>query len=218
VHDQFPEERKRMMIRHALFLLFLLCSSLPAADAAPEAGKLPPVQPDAGKEGLEIGRLVVYGDDMMFVIKEPKGWLGDMEKAKHGDAAVVLSREDKAATENGTTISVRVSRKVDENTKEDLLHDMQGFRERYPDAQFKDLKAKHPSFKIFPKIFSVPGKRYDYVTFLNPGKKVPFLFTVVMQTGQRTASKEELDAYREVVRSVEYISQEGVKPPEKAAP
>jgi hypothetical protein len=192
-----------VMKRSLLLPLFLLFALLPGLARSEEEERKP-------------GPLVVYGDDLMFTVKEPVGWIGDVEKAKHVQAAVVLYPEQETFEEKSAVIAVQVSGKIDENTQEDLAHDMQGFRERYPDVEFLDLSVKHPSYKSFSKVFSIPNSHYEYVTFLNPGKKAPFLFSVILNTGSRQAENEELEAYRDVVQSLEYIPQDGVKPPKKA--
>jgi len=178
----------------ALFILLLLPGTvLPAEERTP-------------------GPLVVYGDDFMFVIKEPKGWQGDIENAPKLSAGVVLYREKESFEKHSILIIVRMARKVDENTAEDLAFEMSGFHTRYPDAVFGELQAKHPSYASFSKVFSIPKSRHEYVTFLNPGKASPYLFSVAMDTGMRKATAEELQVYREVVRSLEFIPQDGVKP------
>jgi hypothetical protein len=108
-----------MMKRSLLLSLFLLLALLPGMARSEEEKRVP-------------GPLVVFSDDLMFAIKEPKGWIGDIEKARHGDAAVALYKEDETFEEHSALIAVRVSTKVDENTREDLAHDMQEFRESYP--------------------------------------------------------------------------------------
>jgi hypothetical protein len=194
------------LMRSAVHATLLLLALLPGTARSQE------------QEGRIPGPMVVYSDKVMFTVKEPKGWVGDIQNAKHIEAAVVLYRENEAQSADATLIAVQVASKVDENTRADLAHDMEGFRERYPAVQFGDLAVKHPTYKAFSKIFSIPETRFEYVTFLNPGKKVPYLFTVIMNTGKRKADKNELSAYREIVRSIEYISQEGVKPPEGLKP
>jgi hypothetical protein len=194
-----------MTKRSLLLSMVLLLSLLPGTARSEE-------------EKRKEGPLVVYSDDLMFVVKEPKGWIGDIEKAPHVQAGVVLYRENETFEENSALIAVRVSRKVDENTREDLAHDMQEVRSLYPDVQFSDLAVQHPSYKSFSKVFFIPKSKYEYVTFLNPGKKTPYLFTVVLNTGTRKAIKEELRVYREVVRSLEFIPQDGVKAPAGKAP
>ncbi len=158
------------------------------------------------------GPLVVYGDDFMFVVKEPKGWQGDIDNAPKLSAGVVLYREQETFEKNSALIVVRMARKVDENTAEDLAHEMREFRKLYPDAEFGDLRVKHPSYASFSKVFAIPKSRYEYVCFLNPGKEVPYLFSIAMNTGKRKASKEELQTFRDVVRSLEFIPQDGVEP------
>jgi hypothetical protein len=192
------------MIRHLFIALTLLLTVLPGPVRA------------ADEQERKEGPLVVYSGDLMFVVREPDGWQGDIENAPKIGAAVVLYRKKESFEKNSAIIAVRVARKLDEKTALDLDHEIKGFRELYPDAEFGELRVQHPSYATFARIFSIPKSRYEYVAFLNPGKVTHYLFSVAMSTGKRQASKAELKTYREVVRSIEYISQEGVKPPARA--
>ena len=167
----------------------------------------------AGAEEDEQKRpLVVYGDKIMFVIQEPDGWTADLENAGRLSAAVVLVRAGESFGQHGVLIAIRIAKKVDEDTKEDLGHDMREFRKLYPDVQFKDLQAPHPAYASHAKLFAISRSRHDYVTYLNPGAGVPVLFSVTMTTGKREADKKDLQAYREVVQSLEFVPQEGAAP------
>src|SRR5512136_838935 len=147
------------------FALLLTCALLfPTAAASEEKEQKRP--------------LVIYGDKLMFVIQEPDGWTADLENAGKLSAGVVLVREGETFEKHGVLIAIRVAKKVDEDTKEDLGHDMREFRKLYPDVQFKDLQAPHPAYASHAKLFAISRSRHDYVTYLNPGVGVPFLFSV----------------------------------------
>jgi hypothetical protein len=156
---------------------------------------------------------VVYGDDFMFAIKEPEGWTADIENAPKLSAGVVLYREGESFEKHGVLIAIRVAKKVDENTADDLAHDMGEFRNLYPDVQFKALKAPHPSYKSHAKVFAIPKSRYDYVAYLNPGSVTPYLFSVTMYTGKKQAGSKELKVYKDVIKSLEFIPQDAAAPP-----
>jgi len=191
--------RIRMSLRQ-FALLFLVV----AAFVVPAAGK---------DEGRKNGPLVVYGDTFMFVIQEPDGWTADIENAAKLSAGVVLVRKGETFEKHGALIAIRVAKKVDENTKEDLAHDMREFRNLYPDVQFKDLKVAHPAYASHAKLFAIPKSRHDYVAYLNPGAGTPILFSVTMTTGKQPAGKKDLKAYRDVVASLEFIPQDGAAAP-----
>jgi hypothetical protein len=193
-----PAWMRPPFIHFALLLLLAGALLLPAA---------------AGAEEVEQKRpLVVYGDKFMFAIQEPDGWNADLENAGKLSAGIVLIREGETFEKYGVLIAIRIAKKVDEDTKEDLSHDMREFRKLYPDVQFKDLKAPHPAYASHAKLFAIARSRHDYVTYLNPGPGVPVLFAVTMTTGKREADKNDLQAYRDVVRSLEFIPQEGAAP------
>jgi hypothetical protein len=198
-------EIQAMFARMPMFLRLLALLSLvsgaflhPASSSAAEEKKHRP--------------LVVYGDKFMFVIQEPEGWAADVENAVKLSAGVILVREGETFEKHGALIAIRVAKKVDEDTKEDLAHDMREFKNLYPDVQFKDLKVKHPSYASHAKLFAIPRSRHDYVAYLNPGPSTPFLFSVTMTTGKKEAEKKDLKAYREIVRSLEFIPQDGPVP------
>jgi len=196
--NSMPSRMLTIVLRYALALLLTGVFLLPAAAGAEEQEQKRP--------------LVTYGDKFMFVIQEPDGWNADLENAGKLSAGIVLVREGETFEKHGVLIAIRIAKKVDEDTKEDLSHDMREFRKLYPDVQFKDLKAPHPAYASHAKLFAIARSRHDYVTYLNPGPGTPVLFAVTMTTGKREADKNDLQAYRDVVRSLEYIPQEGAAP------
>ncbi len=186
------------MKQFVFFLMILGALTMPAGGATEE--KKP-------------GPLVVYGDNFMFVIQEPEGWTADIENAPKLSAGVVLYREGETFEKHGVLIAIRVAKKVDENTADDLAHDMKEFRNLYPDVQFKALKAPNPSYASHAKVFAISKSRYDYVAYLNPGPVTPFLFSVTMYTGKNQAGNKELKAYKDVIKSLEFIPQNAAAPP-----
>ena len=185
------------MKKFVFFLMLLASLTVPAG---------------AAEEKRKPGPLVVYGDDFMFVVLEPEGWTADIENAPKLSAGAVFYPAGETFEKHGVLIAIRVAKKVDENTGDDLAHDMREFRNLYPDAEFKDLKMKHPTYASHAKAFTIPRSRYDYVTFLNPGPGAPLLFSVTMYTGKKEADKKDLKAYKGVVRSIEFIPQPAAAP------
>jgi hypothetical protein len=109
-------------------------------------------------------------------------------------------------------LRVRLSAKVDENTRADLEHDMQEYQERFPVVQFGDLKVDHSSYSVFSKLFFIPAEWYEYVAYLNPGASVPKLFSVSMNLQKRSATDDELKAFRDVARSLQFLTENVSKP------
>jgi len=121
-------------------------------------------------------RLLVFGDDFMFSVKEPPGWNGDTTNAEKFQSNVVLHETGQPADSFSGLIRIRVNTKVDENTSTDLQEDMHQYRAQYPKVQFKDLSVKHPQYTCLSKVFYVPGQFYEYVAYVNPGLKKPLVF------------------------------------------
>jgi len=196
------------------FMMMLVCMAM-HVDAAEEQKKTGPLPVPLGapEEKRTPGPLVVFSDDFMFAIKEPEGWTADIENAPKLSAGVVLYREGETFEKHSILIAIRVAKKVDENTADDLAHDMKEFRNLYPDVQFKTLKAPNPAYASHAKLFAIPGSRYDYVAYLNPGPSTPYPFSVTMYSGKKQADKKALKVYKDVLRSLEFIPQDAAVPP-----
>jgi hypothetical protein len=201
------------MKKFVLFLMLLvsLTTAAPAVEDERKIGSLPGPA-GAAEEERKPGPLVVYGDDFMFAIKEPEGWTADIENAPKLSAGVVLYRAAETFEKHEVLIAIRVAKKVDEKTADDLAHEMKEFRKLYPDVEFKELKTPHPSYKSHAKTFAIPKSRYDYVAFLNPGPVTPYLFSVTMYTMKKRADKRELKIYKDVIKSLEFIPQDAAAP------
>lgn len=179
-----------------LSLLALLLCGLPAASQTPK--------PSASSPKLD--RLLVYGEGFVFGVKEPAGWHGDTEKAKAYEANILFYRP---ATDPGKpegVIRVRVSKKVDENTDADLQADMDGYRKQFPQAEFPNLAATHPQYRVLARDFTVPGKFHEYTAYVNPGPQFHYLFSVALNTGAAPATEAELTALQEVIGSLAAIA------------
>lgn len=160
----------------------------------------------AGSEQERLDRLIVYGDGFAFGVKEPAGWSGDTENAAKVHANIVFYRSSETLERAAVVIRVRVGKKTDENTAEDLAYDMKGYKAKFPAVQFIDLDIPHPLYPVFAKVVSVPQKFYEYVAYVNPGKGVPKLLSVSMSKSKQPASEEEVATFREVVASLVMLS------------
>ena len=105
------------------------------------------------------------------------------------------------------TIRVRLNKKVDENTIEDLNYDMGQYKKDYPKAEFNDLSVEHPEYKTFAKLVLMPDQFYEYVAYINPGSMSKFTFSVAMSKRLKPATPEELRVYESVLSSLLWISE-----------
>lgn len=162
----------------------------------------------AEEENRREGPLVVFSDDFMFSVKEPKGWTADIENAPKLSAGIVFYQQAESFEKRGTTISIRISKKVDEDTAKDLAHDMEQFRSLYPDVEFLPLKAVRKGYKTFAKLFAIRNSSYHYLCYVNPGKDAPYLFVVFMEKQKKKAEDKELKAFREIVKTLDWLPKE----------
>ncbi len=157
------------------------------------------------QEKKSEGPLVVFSDDFMFSVKEPKDWTADIENAPKLSAGVIFYLEKESFENRSLTISIRVSKKVDEDTAKDLEHDKEQFRTLYPDVEFLPLKAPRKGYKTFAQLFAIKNSSYHYVCYVNPGKASPYLLVVFMEKPKKKATAVELQAFRDIVRTLDWI-------------
>jgi len=153
----------------------------------------------------KLDNLLIYGDNFTIAVKEPSGWRGDSTNAALYHMNLVFYRDNENIQNVKTLIRILVATKTDENTAEDLKYDMEGYRKNYPNIQFKDILVTHPEYRAYPKLFYMENGFHEYVTYLNPGKKYPYIITVSMTIQKTTASKEDMQAYSFVVGSIKAL-------------
>lgn len=165
----------------------------------------------------KMDRLIVYGYGFRFGVQEPEGWEGDWKKASHLKANIIFYPKGHDLTLPDGIIRVRVNKKMDENTAEDLATDMEGYRKRFSEVQFDDLDITHPLYTCFPKLFFVENQFHEYVAYVNPGKRFWYMFSVALNTGENPATESELVAFKTVVVSllaIDAVDSSGEKPSE----
>jgi hypothetical protein len=155
----------------------------------------------------KLDRLIVYGKDFAFTVKEPDGWRGDTGTlASKYQTNIVFLPDGEASRAQDVTIRVRVNTKTDENTTEDLNYDMQKYEKEFPAAQFSVLDVTHPEYKTFARTVFVPHVFWEYVAYLNPGPRKPLIFSVAMSKKNLPASDDELKAYKAILNSVQWFT------------
>jgi hypothetical protein len=154
--------------------------------------------------------LILYGDDWVFSVKEPSGWFGNSKDAYKVPANVVFYPKAEGFRAESTWIYIQLTSKTSEDMNKELISDMEGFRKRYKDAIFKDIIVSHRKYPLAPKLFIVPKRFCEYVTYLNPGSSIHYKLAIIMHTNKREATDAEMAAYREILASINWW--EGVVP------
>jgi hypothetical protein len=176
----------------------LICGAFAVALLAGVSGKAqtPP----------KLNNLIIYGDGFAFGVKEPDGWHGDTDKIASKYHVNVVFMPPEESVKSDVTVRVRVNRKVDENTIEDLNYDMKGYKKEFPAAQFSDLNLAHAEYKTFSRTVFVPNQFYEYVAYVNPGPGKPYVFSVAMSKKSDPATEAEIKAYEAVLKSLVWLS------------
>jgi hypothetical protein len=161
--------------------------------------------PPAPKDKLD--RLIVYGDGFAFAVKEPDHWSTDTGNiARKYLVNIVFFPAQAAGESKDVNIRVRVNKKVDENTIEDLNYDMAQYKKEFAKAEFRDLSVSHPEYKTFAKVVSVPDQFYEYVAYINPGPISKYTFSVAMSKNSKPGTPEEIKAFESALKSLVWLS------------
>lgn len=172
-----------------------------APPAAKPETKVEEMKPETKPE-MKPDVVTVTTKDYTFTVHTPAGWTGDTEGAKKYQGSVLFTQKSEGTTPGGGQILVGVYHKFDENVGLRLETDTQNYRKQYPKLELGELDAKHPQYATFPRTFSQAGEFYQYVTYLNPGSLYPHALFVAMYK-KTPATPAELDAYKEIVRSLQ---------------
>jgi hypothetical protein len=96
-----------------------------------------------------------------------------------------------------------VAKKISEDPGANLKLALDSYRSRYGNVVFRDSAAAHSRYRAYAKLFCLPGKFCEYVTYLNPGPARRFLLSVALTRPKHAATSIELAAYRRVVASLD---------------
>jgi hypothetical protein len=130
----------------------------------------------------------------------------EASNARRYGVSVVFFPQLAASKAADVTIRVRVDEKTREDLAEDLIADLNGLRQQYPEIQSGELSVKHPGYATFPRLFYKPGSFFEYVAYLNPGPQYPFSVAVAMSKAKSAASPGELAAFESVLKSITVLS------------
>jgi len=146
--------------------------------------------------------IIIYGDSFLFSIHEPVGWQGDVNSAKNYNANIIFYKNKEDFQNGGALIHVLNYKKTDEEVNKDLEQDISVNKEKNHNLKQKNLEASHKNYDCFTKLIYVDKVFYNYIAYINPGSNFHNAFSVAMNIPKRTASKEELAAFKEIISSL----------------
>ena len=145
---------------------------------------------------------MVYGDSFIFSVKEPSGWTGDTKIAKKYYSNIVFYKSKSDFKNGGALIQVLNFNKLDEQTENDLIYDINSSKKDYKNIFEQELIVEHKDYKCFSKLIYVPDKFYQYLVYINPGQIYKSGISVSMDISKRPATEDELKAFREIISSL----------------
>ena len=154
------------------------------------------------KDTSKMDVLMVYGDSFIFSVKEPDGWTGDTKIAHKYYSNIVFYKSIADFNKGGALVQVYNFKKHDEQTENDLIYDINGYKKKYTNLIEQELIVGHKDYKCFSKVIYVPDKFYQYIVYVNPGQKYKSGISISMNISKREATEEELKAFREIISSL----------------
>jgi hypothetical protein len=163
--------------------------------------------------------IAVYGDGFAYSIETPDGWMADTSASNGSFANIILSEKKADPFFEKTVILVYVFRKEDETLKEDLNSDISNFREEHKKNETEeDFLVNRSGFKCYNKLLFVTDSLYQYLVYIDPGKKSKSGVSVSMNSGQKRATDKQMEALRKVVNSVKLLEEYNITDFEKTPP
>lgn len=163
-----------------------------------------------GQNAEKMDTLLLNGDDWVFSVKEPSGWIGTTEGAEKLPSNVYFYPDPPNDMEARPLIYIQLTDKSEENMEKVIKEDMRIFKKNHKNTKFKGIAVNHGNYNTAGKVFMVDNEFYEYVTFLNPGKEIKYQMAIIMRVYKREANAKELDAYKSTVSSIHWF--EGVNP------
>jgi hypothetical protein len=184
-------------------LIFFVCSLHCVAQSQDSIAP----SPNAFAPAHDTTAVRVTGTGYAYSVKEPKRWTRDTERAKDFFSNIVFYENEQTLTAGGALIQVLLFKKQDENTIDDLNHDVNGYKREFPTAKVKDVKYKHKNYVCFAKVVYLQSRFYQYICYINPGKKFQNGFSVAMNVQKRAPTQQELLAFESVIQSLNGLTE-----------
>lgn len=150
----------------------------------------------------KMNSLMVYGDDFMFSVKEPDGWIGDIDNAKQYYSNIIFYKSKEDLDKGGALIQVYNFHKQDEKTEKDLEYDIKSYKDKYKNLKQQDLVVGHKEYKCYSKTVYVENDFYQYTVYVNTGTKYKSGISVSMNISRKPATEYELKAFKEIIASL----------------
>lgn len=153
-------------------------------------------------EPSTMDNIIVTGDDFIFSIKEPYGWIGDTDIAKDffSDIVFYISKDD--LNKGGAVVQVYSFNKQDENTEKDLEYDIKNYKDNYQNLKQQDLLVSHNTYTCYSKLVYVDKSFYQYIVYVNPGPKYKSGVSIAMNISDRPATEQELQVFKQIISSL----------------
>ena len=153
-------------------------------------------------DSTKMDNLIVYGENFSFSIKEPNNWIGDINNASTYYSNIIFYKNKKELENGGALVQVLLFTKQDEKTSKDLEYDISKYKKDYKNLKQKDFSVIHKEYKCYSKLVFVKDEFYQYIAYINPGKKYKNGISVSMNISKREGDKQELNAYLTIIESL----------------
>jgi hypothetical protein len=151
--------------------------------------------------------LPVSGDGFKYTIEVPEGWSADTTASSelYVNIALYETGVEEDPVYGRTLIQVYTFKKENPTPKEDLKIDIDNLMQENKKLELEDFILSVGDFKCYNRLAFVKETLYQYLAYLDPGKKYSSAVSVSMNTGRKRASDSEMKALRRIVASVKMI-------------
>lgn len=152
--------------------------------------------------------LTVYGDGFKYSVDLPDGWQADTAASNelYVNLAIYETGVEEDQVNGRTIIQVYTFKKENSNLKDDLNLDISNLMEEHKDLELNEFMINAGGFKCNSKLAFVKNEFYQYLVYMDPGKKYKSAVSVSMNTGNKKATDSEIKAIRKIVGSVKMIN------------
>ena len=158
--------------------------------------------PSYGQGSTKLDNLIVYDENFSFSVKEPANWIGDIEIAAKYYSNIVFYKNKNELNNGGALVQILVFTKQDEETNKDLDYDISKYEKAYENLKQKDINLNHEEYKCYSKLVFKENDFYQYIVYINPGKKYTKGLSVSMNISKRAANEEEFKAFYSIIKSL----------------
>jgi hypothetical protein len=152
----------------------------------------------------------LFTDGYLIKFKTKLGWYGSKRYAKKYNSNVIFYPE-KISNKKAIILKLNIFPKKDENVKKDFDLIIKNYKKKYNQKKIRNIKIINKKYNIYSKKIFEEGKVYEYISYVNPGIKVPYLLGFHLIKNKKKTNQKELNHFKYIINNFEIIVVEDLK-------